>query len=191
MVCGQRCRLAPGWYFLETAPGVSSIVLGMPSVVGGVSSATELGDESLTPYQRLAYSVLLAAEMRLHVNRVVQCAMENDVDLDYQFEAIVTASTTATVETNGTDGAAQTVNGTRVLYQDQSRFFRKGLDSGCIEYRNFFIADPEASTSPIDRASVTCLLLRTYSTLWGLQHLVWSSMPVPAQCLSCCRCTTA
>lgn len=119
---GSLCLpLAPGWYFFETAPGVSGIVLGMPSVVGGVSSATELGN--LSPYHNLTYSVLFATEMRLHVNRVVQCALQNEVDLEYQIEAGISSSMSATVDMNDAQQEAHAVNQTRVFFQDQSQLF--------------------------------------------------------------------
>lgn len=82
-VGGLMLPLAPGWYFLETAPGVAGIVYGIPTATGSASSVVELANHNPTPYERIAYSVHFGSEVALHVNRVLNCAQRNSVELQY------------------------------------------------------------------------------------------------------------
>lgn len=75
--------VAPAWYFLETAPGVAGIVYGMPTVTGTLTSAAELGFDTTDQVARIGYAVHFVSEIKLRVNRVVQCAIRNGVELEY------------------------------------------------------------------------------------------------------------
>jgi hypothetical protein len=86
-VGGLFLPLAPGWYFLETAPGVAGIVYGIPTATGSVSSVVEFVNDDPTPYERIAYSIHFASEIGLNVNRVIECANQNGVELEYHIKA--------------------------------------------------------------------------------------------------------
>lgn len=107
---------APGWYFIETAPGVGGIILGVPSVVGGASSAAEIGFSDLTPHQKIAFSVNFASEIRLNMNRVIQCANQNGVELEYHIKAGVGKA----IAVVGNRGPVRRSEWLQVWYEDQS-----------------------------------------------------------------------
>ena len=117
-VGGLFLPLAPGWYFLETAPGVAGIVYGIPTATGGASSAVELVNDEPATYERIAYSVHFASEIRLNVNRVIECANQNGVELEYHIKAGVGKRTFVAGAANGDTGNA--TDWVQVWYEDQS-----------------------------------------------------------------------
>jgi hypothetical protein len=112
---GLFLPVAPAWYFFETAPGVAGIVLGGPSFAGGAASAAELASTNPTPFEKIAYSVNFASEIRLNVNRIIQCANDNGVELQYQIKAGVGHRASAVTEGNSALGAECV----QIWYEDQ------------------------------------------------------------------------
>jgi hypothetical protein len=116
---GLFLPLAPAWYFFETAPGIAGVALGIPSVVGGASSAVELMAIEPTPFERIAYSVNFASEIRLNVNRVIQCAGENGVGLQHRIKSGIGQNVDVVA---GGPSAGERIAGvqfTQVWYEDQ------------------------------------------------------------------------
>jgi hypothetical protein len=112
---GLFLPVAPAWYFFETAPGVAGIVLGVPSFAGGAASAAELASTNPTPFEKIAYLVNFASEIRLNVNRIIQCANDNGVDLQYHIKAGVGHRACAVTEGNSALGAEFV----QIWYEDQ------------------------------------------------------------------------
>lgn len=86
-VLGAVCTpLAPYFWFVETAPGVAGLVVGIPSFTAAGASAVELACEP-NLLERIAWGVNFAAELKAHVNRVITCAADNNVDLNFVTKA--------------------------------------------------------------------------------------------------------
>jgi len=119
--------LAPAWYFLETAPGVAGIVYGIPTATGTASSAVEVVSSGSTPYERIAYSVHFASEIRLHVNRVLQCANRNGVELQYHIKAGMGKRLGTFVRGSVNEmNAGQGTDWSQVWYEDRSHLLPDG-----------------------------------------------------------------
>jgi len=112
---GALCTpLLPFWYFIETAPGVAGLVVGMPSISAAGAAAVELGSNS-SPLERIALGVNFAAELKAHVNRVAACVQEKNVDLYYATKAGVRRKAKVSGEAN-----VQGEEWTQLWYEDRS-----------------------------------------------------------------------
>lgn len=113
---GAVCTpLLPFWDFIETAPGVAGLVVGMPSISAAGAAAVELGSHS-SPLERVALGVNFAAELKAHVNRVAACAQANDVDLYYATKAGVRRK----AKVFGDEPDIQGEEWTQLWYEDRS-----------------------------------------------------------------------
>ncbi|KAJ9659931.1 hypothetical protein H2198_002821 [Neophaeococcomyces mojaviensis] len=112
---GAVCTpLAPYFWFVETAPGIAGIVVGIPSFTSAAASAVELQTAS-SPLERVAYCVNFAAELKTHFNRLFACANNNGVNLHYFIKCGIRQET-------GAGNANETVGDwTELWYEDHSQ----------------------------------------------------------------------
>jgi hypothetical protein len=98
----------PGFSFIQTAPSGIGVLVGLPTAVGAGASATEFSREA-SDIHKIACYVNFAAELRCHINRVVECAALNGVELQYHVKAGVGRVVAGQAPVPGTDQNARGV----------------------------------------------------------------------------------
>lgn len=90
--------LAPAFRVIQTAPG-TGILVGIPTATGIGASALDLTRQP-SELEKISFCIHFAAELQEYINRVIECAGLNQVDLQYQVRAGV-----GTLTTGGPNGS--------------------------------------------------------------------------------------
>ncbi|KAF7551909.1 hypothetical protein G7Z17_g4668 [Cylindrodendrum hubeiense] len=103
-VCGKIAPVLTRSAFIHTVPDKIGVIVGMSTATGIAGPAKNLMSPSMEP-DHAALFIEFVTEVQCHVNRLVQCAVENNVGLELEMEIGSTTNMTANAHMSSTLGS--------------------------------------------------------------------------------------